>query len=40
LAAAARYRAADLPGARTYTDPETESWQAVATRLYLALLAT
>lgn len=39
LAAAARHRAADLPGAKTYTDPETESWEAVATRLFLALLA-
>ncbi len=35
---AARRAAADLPGARTYTDPMTENAEAVATRLYLALL--
>lgn len=35
---AARRAAAELPGARTYTDPMTESAEAVATRLYLALL--
>lgn len=37
---AARRAAADLPGARTYTDPMTESAEAVATRLYLANLDT
>ncbi|MFI8978458.1 asparagine synthase C-terminal domain-containing protein [Nocardia asteroides] len=36
---AARRAAAALPGAQTYTDPMTESAEAVATRLYLALLA-
>lgn len=35
---AARRAAADLPGARTYTDPMAESAEAVATRLFLALL--
>jgi asparagine synthase (glutamine-hydrolysing) len=38
LAASARQFAADLPGAQTYTDPITEDPEAVATRLYLALL--
>lgn len=40
LSAAARAEAATLPGAQTYTDPLTESFEAVATRLYLARLAT
>lgn len=35
---AARRAASNLPGARTYTDPTTESAETVATRLYLALL--
>lgn len=39
LAAAARAHAAALPAATTYTDPMTEDWEAVATRLFLALLA-
>ncbi|MGY1948914.1 asparagine synthase-related protein [Nocardia asiatica] len=39
LAGAARKKAAALPGAQTYTDPMTEEWEAVATRLFLALLA-
>ncbi|WP_185981916.1 asparagine synthase C-terminal domain-containing protein [Skermania sp. ID1734] len=39
LADAARAAAAELPGAQTYTDPRTESFEAVATRLYLARLA-
>ncbi|MEU2034203.1 asparagine synthase-related protein [Nocardia amamiensis] len=38
LAAAARSHAANLPGARTYTDPMTEDAEAVAIRLYLTLL--
>ncbi|WP_280184366.1 MULTISPECIES: asparagine synthase-related protein [Nocardia] len=38
LATAAREFAANLPGATTYTDPRTEDPEAVATRLYLALL--
>lgn len=38
LAAAARTYAADLPGARTYSDPMTEDAEAVATRLYLAAI--
>ncbi|WP_280232266.1 asparagine synthase-related protein [Nocardia cyriacigeorgica] len=38
LAAGARRAAAALPGAQTYTDPMTESFEAVATRLFLALL--
>ncbi|MFE3262528.1 asparagine synthase-related protein [Nocardia sp. NPDC059229] len=38
LAEAARAYAADFPGARTYSDPGTEPFDAVATRLYLALL--
>ncbi|MBF6199320.1 hypothetical protein IU477_15535 [Nocardia cyriacigeorgica] len=38
LATAARKYAADLPGARTYSDPLTEDAEAVATRLYLAIL--
>lgn len=38
LASAAREYAANLPGATTYTDPRTEDLEAVATRLYLALL--
>ncbi|MDE1674352.1 asparagine synthase-related protein [Nocardia gipuzkoensis] len=38
LASSARRFAADLPGAQTYTDPMTEDPEAVATRLYLALL--
>ncbi|MEV6064882.1 asparagine synthase-related protein [Nocardia asteroides] len=38
LESAARRAAADLPGAQTYTDPMTESAEAVATRLYLALI--
>lgn len=38
LEKAARRAASDLPGARTYGDPMTESADAVATRLYLALL--
>ncbi|GAB4587882.1 hypothetical protein Ntsu_57140 [Nocardia sp. IFM 10818] len=38
LAGAARDHAASLPGARTYSDPGTEPFDAVATRLYLALL--
>ncbi|WP_280183152.1 asparagine synthase-related protein [Nocardia cyriacigeorgica] len=38
LATAARSYAADLPGARTYSDPITEDAEAVATRLYLALI--
>ncbi|WP_280410991.1 asparagine synthase-related protein [Nocardia asiatica] len=40
LAGAARKKAAALPGAQTYTDPMTEQWEAVATRLFLALLAS
>jgi asparagine synthase (glutamine-hydrolysing) len=40
LAGAARKKAAALPGAQTYTDPMTEEWEAVATRLFLALLAS
>ncbi|MFC9898491.1 asparagine synthase-related protein [Nocardia sp. NPDC127579] len=36
---AARQAAADLPGAQTYTNPLTESPDAVATRLYLASLS-
>lgn len=39
LADAARTRAATLPAATTYTDPMVEDWEAVATRLFLALLA-
>ncbi|MVU81032.1 hypothetical protein GPX89_27755 [Nocardia sp. ET3-3] len=39
LSAAARADAASLPGAQTYTDPLTEPFEAVATRLYLARLA-
>lgn len=38
LAASARAYAAELPGATTYTDPITEDAEAVATRLYLAIL--
>ncbi|MGW5518690.1 asparagine synthase C-terminal domain-containing protein [Nocardia africana] len=38
LSLAARQAAADLPGARTYTNPLEETWEAVATRLFLALL--
>ncbi|GAB2712352.1 asparagine synthase-related protein [Nocardia thraciensis] len=38
LANAARTHAANLPGARTYTDPMTEDADAVATRLYLSIL--
>ncbi|MBF6467888.1 hypothetical protein IU427_22245 [Nocardia beijingensis] len=38
LATAARSHAADLPGARTYSDPMTEDAEAVATRLYLSIL--
>lgn len=38
LGNAARHYAASLPGAQTYTDPLTESYEAVATRLLLALL--
>ncbi len=38
LARASRQAAADLPGAQTYTDPLDETWEAVATRLFLALL--
>ncbi|APA98014.1 asparagine synthase-related protein [Nocardia seriolae] len=39
LADAARLAAANLPGARTYTDPLTEPFESVATRLFLARLA-
>ncbi|WP_334023616.1 asparagine synthase C-terminal domain-containing protein [Nocardia terpenica] len=39
LATAARRAAAALPGAQTYTDPMTEPGEAVATRLFLALLS-
>lgn len=38
LAEAARQYATALPGARTYSDPGAEPFDAVATRLYLALL--
>ncbi|MEU8901775.1 asparagine synthase-related protein [Nocardia sp. NPDC048505] len=38
LALAARRYAAGLPGATTYTDPISEDAEAVATRLFLALL--
>ncbi|MEU6041280.1 asparagine synthase-related protein [Actinomadura sp. NPDC047616] len=38
LATAARAYAAGLPGATTYTNPKTEDPEAVATRLYLAIL--
>ncbi|WP_196054768.1 asparagine synthase-related protein [Nocardia aurantiaca] len=38
LAEAAREHAASLPGARTYSDPGIEPFEAVATRLFLALL--
>ncbi|MGW5725469.1 asparagine synthase-related protein [Nocardia beijingensis] len=38
LATAARSYAANLPGARTYSDPMTEDAEAVATRLYLSIL--
>ncbi|MEU4843109.1 asparagine synthase-related protein [Nocardia testacea] len=38
LAAAARTRAAAEPAAQTYTDPMSEDWESVATRLFLALL--
>ncbi|MEV0344033.1 asparagine synthase-related protein [Nocardia sp. NPDC050713] len=38
LAGAARGYAAELPGARTYTNPMTEDAESVATRLYLAIL--
>ncbi|MEC3957553.1 asparagine synthase-related protein [Nocardia sp. CDC153] len=39
LSAAARTAAANLPGAQTYTDPLTEPFEAVATRLFLDRLA-
>ncbi|KIA60562.1 asparagine synthase-related protein [Nocardia vulneris] len=39
LSDAARRYAASLPGARTYTDPMTEPFEAVATRLFLAILS-
>lgn len=39
LVRSARRCAAELPGARTYTDPATEPFDTIATRLYLALLA-
>ncbi|WP_306362513.1 asparagine synthase-related protein [Nocardia sp. CC227C] len=38
LANAARRYAASMPGATTYTDPMNEPFEAVATRLFLALL--
>lgn len=38
LATAARTHAANLPGARTYSDPMTEDIEAVATRLFLSIL--
>lgn len=38
LATAARAYAANLPGARTYSDPTTEDPEAVATRLFLSIL--
>ncbi|MBF6453716.1 asparagine synthase-related protein [Nocardia cyriacigeorgica] len=38
LVSAARAYAADLPGAQTYSDPMTEDAEAVATRLYLAII--
>jgi asparagine synthase (glutamine-hydrolysing) len=38
LAHAARSYAANLHGARTYSDPMTENPEAVATRLFLAIL--
>ncbi|MFI6870874.1 asparagine synthase C-terminal domain-containing protein [Nocardia sp. NPDC050406] len=38
LATASRTFAASLPGAQTYSDPMTEPYEAVATRLFLALL--
>ncbi len=39
LGTAARRYAADLPGARTYTDPMNEPYEAVAARLFLALIS-
>lgn len=40
LAEGARAYAASIPGAQAYTDPMTESYEAVATRLFLALLGS
>lgn len=39
LATAARSYAKSMPGATAYTDPMTEPYEAVATRLFLALLS-